>query len=212
MFSDPREMSASECDGAVEEFVIASQVIETAGFDGIQIHAAHGYLLSSFLSSNINLRTDQYNATDAKILFDVIRAVRNATGPSFIVGLKINSADFQRGGLTEEQSFNIIRQLDELKLLDFIEISGGNYEEAAMMGVEAMRRSDRTVAREAYFAEFSRKVKGAVATPIMLTGGMRSGRGKWALPACQSAVLVNVDRSFLLTACRDGGSAGVWSL
>ena len=108
-----------------------------------------------------------------RFLIQIAQRVRDALPPDRVVGVKINSADFQRGGFDEDDAMVVSRALEAVGV-DFIEVSGGNYESPAMMGVKD-RRSDSTRAREAYFADFSSRLAAEVSTPILLTGGLRSG-------------------------------------
>lgn len=172
MFAQPRAMTADDIENVVARFVEAARIAEEAGFTGVEIHAAHGYLLSQFLSPLTNRRGDQWGGTlqnRSRLLFDIVRAVRAAVKPSFCVGVKLNSADFQRGGFSEDDALEIVRGLNGCGI-DLIEISGGSYESPAMQG----RASDeRTMAREAYFLDFAKRVVADSQMPVMLTGGIR---------------------------------------
>src|SRR5207244_3729875 len=157
----------------IERFATAAVVCETAGFDGVQIHAAHGYLVTQFLSPLTNLRDDEWGG-DAprrrRFLIEIVRRVRQRVSPGFAVGVKLNSADFQRGGFTEEESRDVVAALAD-EQIDLIEISGGNYESPAMSGSAAAS----TRAREAYFLEYAASVRAAAGTvPLAVTGGFRS--------------------------------------
>jgi 2,4-dienoyl-CoA reductase-like NADH-dependent reductase (Old Yellow Enzyme family) len=141
----------------------------------VQIHGAHGYLVSQFLSPHHNRRTDAWGGTPEKrrrFALEVYGAIRAAVGPAFPVSIKLNSADFQRGGFTEEESLATIVALAEAGV-DLVEISGGTYEAPAMTGKREKKAS--TVAREAYFLDFAEKARAAVSVPLMVTGGFRSG-------------------------------------
>jgi 2,4-dienoyl-CoA reductase-like NADH-dependent reductase (Old Yellow Enzyme family) len=132
----PRAMTEYEIRGIVERFATAALVAESAGFDGVQIHGAHGYLVSQFLSPSANRREDRWGGSlDNRMRFvlDVVRAIRTAVSPGFAVGIKLNSADFQRGGFGEEESRLVVEHLAD-EHIDLIEISGGTYESPAMMG------------------------------------------------------------------------------
>ena len=109
-----------------------------AGFDGVQIHSAHGYLLSEFLSPNANRRNDRYGGelrNRARVLLNVLKTVREAVGPEFPVAVKLNSADFQKGGFAFEDSLQVAQWLEEGGI-DLIEISGGTYEQPKLVGIE----------------------------------------------------------------------------
>lgn len=170
-FDTPREMTEAEILDVIARFGRAAGIVKQAGFGGVQIHGAHGYLVSQFLSPKSNIRTDAWGGTAEnrrRFVIEVYRAMREAVGPGFPIGIKLNSADFQRGGFTEEESLATIQALAEAGI-DLIEISGGTYEAPAMAGVKAS-----TQAREAYFLEFAEKVRQTVSTPLMVTGGFRS--------------------------------------
>ena len=176
----PREMTRAEIDEAVEKFVSAAKLMAKAGFAGVEIHGSHGYLVSSFLSPKSNRRTDEYGATPKsrlKFLFQIIDGIRAVTPRDFAVGVKLNSADFSVGGLTEDEAYDQIRWIDEHGGIDFIEISGGTYEAPAMAGTEFQLRSERTRQREAYFLDFAARVRQATNIPLMVTGGFRTRIG-----------------------------------
>ena len=156
-------------------------MVRQAGFSGVQIHGAHGYLVSQFLSPHHNVRTDDWGGTPEKrrrFVLEVYAAMRKAVGAQFPIGIKLNSADFQRGGFTEEESLDTIRALAEAGI-DLIEISGGTYEAPAMTGVKQAKAvvKDSTRQREAYFLAFAEKARAAVSTPLVVTGGFRSAQG-----------------------------------
>jgi 2,4-dienoyl-CoA reductase-like NADH-dependent reductase (Old Yellow Enzyme family) len=180
-FATPRELTADEVQALVERFALAAKTVKEAGFTGVQIHGAHGYLVSQFLSPHHNQRTDAWGGTPEKrrrFVLEVYRAIRAAVGPKFPVGIKLNSADFQRGGFTEEESLDTIRALAAAGI-DLIEISGGTYEAPAMTGVKTSKEpvKESTKAREAYFLDFAEKARAAVDTPLVVTGGFRSSKG-----------------------------------
>ena len=157
----------------IERFGNTAAILKKAGFTGVQIHAAHGYLISQFLSPLTNQRTDRWGGTlknRARFVLEVYRTIRKRVGPEFPVGIKINSADFQRGGFTEEESMEVVRLLGA-EGIDLIEISGGTYERPAMVGSE-QRQSTRE--REAYFLEYVEKARSTLTAPLMLTGGFRT--------------------------------------
>lgn len=172
MFATPRALATDEIEDLVVRFGRSAAIAERAGFDGVQIHGAHGYLVSQFLSPLTNHRTDRYGGSAEnrrRFVLEVYRAIREATKPTFGVAIKINSADFQRGGISEEESMETIRALGDAGM-DFIEISGGTYEAPAMVGAKAS-----TKAREAYFLAFAEKVRSELDAPLAVTGGFRSG-------------------------------------
>lgn len=172
----PRALTTGEIEETVQRFATAAAIVKDAGFDGIQLHGAHGYLISQFLSPLANVRDDEWGGDlDRRMRFPVrvVRAVRDAVGDRFPVGIKLNSADFQRGGFTEDESQEVVARLAGERI-DLIEISGGTFEQPAMMGSVA-RQSTRD--REAYFLSYAERVrKHAGAVPLAVTGGFRSRR------------------------------------
>jgi len=181
MFATPRALTNEEIHGLIQRFANAAAIVKKAGFTGVQIHGAHGYLVSQFLSPHHNRRDDEWGGTPEKrrrFVLEVYRAMREKVGPDFAIGIKLNSADFQRGGFTEEESLDTIRALADAGI-DLIEISGGTYEAPAMTGVKASKEvvKESTRQREAYFLTFAEKARQAVKTPLVVTGGFRSVRG-----------------------------------
>ncbi len=172
-FNTPRALTEVEIFDLIQRFGTTTAVAKKAGFAGVQIHGAHGYLVSQFLSPLSNQRTDQWGGSlenRARFVCEVYKSMRKAGGDDFAISIKLNSADFQRGGFTQQESEQVIVMLAELGI-DLVEVSGGTYEKAAMTGV-ASRESTRK--REAYFIEFAERVKELIKTPLMLTGGFRS--------------------------------------
>ncbi|WP_040820322.1 nitroreductase family deazaflavin-dependent oxidoreductase [Nocardia jiangxiensis] len=171
----PRALSEDEIVELIERFATAARVAEAAGFDGVQVHGAHGYLVSQFLSPLSNQRTDAWGGDAARRMrfaLEVVRAIRGAVRPGFAVAVKLNSADFQRGGFSEAESRGVLEAL-AAESLDLLEISGGSYESPAMMG--RPRQAASTRAREAYFLEYAETVRhSAGAVPLAVTGGFRS--------------------------------------
>ena len=180
-FATPRVLDDAEVRDVILRFGQAAGLVRQAGFSGVQIHGAHGYLVSQFLSPHHNERTDEWGGTADKrrrFVLEVYRAIRAAVGPGFPVGIKLNSADFQRGGFTEQESLDTVRALAAAGI-DLIEISGGTYEAPAMTGVQLGRDAvpSSTRQREAYFLAFAEKARAAVSTPLVVTGGFRSAGG-----------------------------------
>ncbi|HSW13458.1 MAG TPA: NADH:flavin oxidoreductase/NADH oxidase family protein [Solimonas sp.] len=172
-FATPRELGETEILELVRRYGNTARIAKKAGFTGVQIHGAHGYLVSQFLSPHHNRRTDRWGGSAEnrrRFVLEVLAEMRRQVGPDFPIGIKLNSADFQRGGFTEDESLDAIRAL-VAGGIDLVEISGGTYEAPAMTGVT---RKDSTRKREAYFLEFAEKVRAAVKVPLMLTGGFRS--------------------------------------
>lgn len=172
MFSQPKAMSEEEIQDVISRFVTSASLARQAGFDGVQIHAAHGYLLAQFLSPLSNKREDRWGgclANRARLLLEVVRQVRKACGEDFAVAVKLNSADFQRGGFDVNDAKQVVEMLAPLNV-DMVELSGGSYEAPAMQGRSA---DDRTLAREAYFLEFAKDIAQVASIPVMTTGGIR---------------------------------------
>lgn len=172
LFPQPRAMTEADIDRVIGQFADTAALADKAGFDGVEIHAAHGYLLSQFLSPRTNQRTDQWGGSlenRARILIEIVRAVREAVSPAFGVAVKLNSADFQKGGFAAEDAVAVVEMLND-EAVDLVEISGGSYESPAMHGRPA---SASTRKREAYFVEFARDVVAVAKMPVMVTGGIR---------------------------------------
>lgn len=171
LFAQPKEMSDFEIQDVIRRHATTARLAQAAGFTGVQIHAAHGYLISQFLSPLTNRRTDMWGGTlanRARLLQEVIRAVRAEVAPGFCVSVKLNSADFQKGGFDTTDARTVVELLNEMPV-DLIEISGGSYESPAMQGRAA---DDRSLAREAYFLEFAEQIALVAAMPLMVTGGI----------------------------------------
>ncbi|WP_371867813.1 NADH:flavin oxidoreductase/NADH oxidase family protein [Duganella levis] len=171
LFAQPVAMSAANIAEVIQRFGDTAHAAEQAGFNGVQIHAAHGYLLSQFLSPLTNRRTDEWGGSlenRARLLLEVVRAVRQRVSARFSVAVKLNSADFQRGGFSEDDARQVVQLLNGLPV-DLIELSGGSYESPAMQGRTA---DGRTLAREAYFLEFAQALAKVARMPVMTTGGI----------------------------------------
>lgn len=171
-FNTPIEMTESMIAEVIQRFANTARLGEKAGFTGVEIHAAHGYLLSQFLSPLSNKRQDQWGGSlenRARILIEIVKAVRKVVSPQFTVAVKLNSADFQRGGFSAEDAQQVVKMLNE-HVVDLVELSGGSYEAPAMQG---QARDGRTLAREAYFLEFAQEIRKVAKMPVMVTGGIR---------------------------------------
>jgi len=173
MFKTPIALSDEAIWDIIKRFGNTARIMKEAGFTGCQIHGAHGYLVSQFLSPNSNIRTDQWGGSlsnRARFVLEVYREIRRQVGSDYPIAIKINSADFQRGGFTEEESMEVIRFLSN-EGIDLIEISGGTYESPAMIQGD---RKKSTISREAYFLDYIEKARKLIKTPLLLTGGFRS--------------------------------------
>ena len=175
-FGTPRELREDEIIDIIQRFAISAQICEKAGFEGIQLHGAHGYLISQFLSPLTNKRQDQWGGSienRMRFLLEIYKAVRAATSDQFIISVKLNSADFQRGGITEDEVVAVFKAIDAAGI-DLIEISGGTYEAPAMAGAKEDKRKASSIAREAYFLDFAEKIRKEVQCHLMVTGGFRT--------------------------------------
>jgi len=177
----PRALTEDEILDLIGRFGEAAAVCREAGFTGVQVHGAHGYLVNQFLSPATNLRTDAWGgalANRARFLLEVLRAVREAVGPDFPVALKLNSADFQAGGFSHAESMLVIELLND-EQLDLLELTGGTYEQLSMLGARAEQGADQqplrasTAAREAYFALYAAAARRVARMPLLSTGGFR---------------------------------------
>lgn len=171
-FGAPRMLATDEVYEIVDKFTLSAKLANQAGFDGVQIHAAHGYLINQFLSPHDNRRQDEFGGSlenRARLLTLIIESIKNTVNKDFIIAVKLNSSDFQKGGFDNTDACHVAKMLDALDI-DLLEISGGNYENPAMMG--AIKQS--TALREAYFLEFAKQIGDTCTTPLMVTGGFRS--------------------------------------
>ena len=180
-FPTPRELTKTEIKDIIQRFATAAAIVQKAGFSGVQIHGAHGYLVSQFLSPHHNIRTDEYGGNPEnrrRFVLEIYNALREKVGPAFPISIKLNSADFQRGGFTEDESMELIRVLSEAGM-DLIEISGGTYEAPAMTGIKSTKEpvKESTKQREAYFLDFAEKARKVCTTTLAVTGGFRSAEG-----------------------------------
>ncbi len=197
-FKPPRALTIEEIEDIISRFGTASKIVKKAGFTGVQIHGAHGYLVSQFLSAHHNQREDEYGGSlDNRLRFltQVYTSIRESVGPEFPVSIKINSADFQKGGFTEDESLEVMKHLSTLGI-DLIEISGGNYEKPAMMSMKNAAPS--TLQREAYFLEFAEKIRTLIDTPIAVTGGFRSATAMAQALESQALDFIGIARPMVL--------------
>lgn len=202
-FGDPRALTTEEVDEVVSRFVHAICVCEQAGFDGVQVHAAHGYLISQFLSPKTNKRSDKWGGSlenRSRLLLEIIREARQRVKPRFAIGVKLNSADFQHGGFTHEDCLSVVEWLN-IENVDFIEVSGGNYEQPQMMNAELGTAPDNdgrlaasTIAREAYFVEYAKSVSAHAKVPVMSTGGFRTKQAMEAALNARMTDLIGIAR------------------
>lgn len=207
-FGEPVVLSEAEIQELVQRFANCAAAVKQAGFTGVQVHAAHGYLLSQFLSPRSNLRDDNYGGcleNRARMLLEVVAVVRNAVGPGYPVAVKLNSADFQKGGFAFEDSLQVVQWLEQASV-DLVEISGGTYEQPKLLGVEGIEEEEpqsvkqSTAQREAYFVEFAKAMQEKVSIPLMVTGGFRLREVMEAVVTGGSADLVGLGRPMCVLA------------
>lgn len=181
-FGMPVALSEGEILSLIGRFGQAARICQDNGFTGVQIHAAHGYLISQFLSPRSNQRDDRWGGSlenRTRFLLFTVNTVRQLVGPEFPVAVKLNSADFQRGGFAFEDSLKVAHWLQNAGV-DLIEISGGTYEQPKLLGIEGLAAEEpqvvaaSTLAREAYFVDFAKVMKDELTIPLMVTGGFRS--------------------------------------
>jgi 2,4-dienoyl-CoA reductase-like NADH-dependent reductase (Old Yellow Enzyme family) len=183
-FAIPREMTEKDIAKVIEQFVFAAKQTRAAGFTGLQLHAAHGYLFSQFLSPLANRRTDRWGGSlenRARLLVTVISSIREAVGKDFPIGIKLNSSDFQKGGFTHEECIELVKILNDTSL-DLLELSGGSLEQPKQAGVTLKDegqdgRRESTIKREAYFIEYAKEIREVAKMPIMVTGNFRTATG-----------------------------------
>lgn len=180
-FGEPQPMTEEDIEAVITGFARCAKVVIDAGFTGVQLHAAHGYLLSQFLSPRSNQRQDQWGGSlenRARLLLASVSRVRAAVGPNVPISVKLNSADFQRGGFDFDESLQVAKWLERASV-DLIEISGGTYEQPRLLNLDGMEPVEEqsiaasTRAREAYFVDFAEAMHKEVSIPLMVTGGLR---------------------------------------
>jgi len=192
----PEALTENEILDVIEAYANTSLILKEAGFSGIQIHGAHGYLVSQFLSPHANIRDDKWGGNlenRARFIVEVYRKIREKVGTDFPIGIKLNSADFQKGGFSEEESIEVVKILSK-EGIDLIEISGGTYEAPAMMG----KRKASTLKREAYFMDYIEKARKVTDTPLMLTGGFRTSTVMEDAVASDQLDIVGIARPFAI--------------
>ena len=180
-FGEPVALTGSEIEALIERFVNCAVVCKRAGFTGVQFHAAHGYLLSQFLSPLTNQREDEWGGSlenRSRALIRIVKETRERVGAEFPISVKLNSADFQKGGFEFNDSLRVAQWLAESGI-DLIEISGGTYEQPRLLDLEGIEPIEEqaiarsTMAREAYFVDFAKAMRDSLSIPIMVTGGLR---------------------------------------
>jgi 2,4-dienoyl-CoA reductase-like NADH-dependent reductase (Old Yellow Enzyme family) len=201
-FGRPTALTEDEIGVVVDRFVVAAVAAREVGFTGVQLHAAHGYLLSQFLSPRANQRTDDWGGSlenRARLLMAVVAGTRAAVGRDFTLAVKINSADFQRGGFSADDSLRVVDWLGDAGV-DLVEISGGTYEQPRMMDLDGIERPDlngltaSTAAREGYFLQFARQMRERGTIPLMVTGGLRTADGMARAVEVDKVSLIGIGR------------------
>jgi len=180
-FGKPTPLTGEEIENLIEKWAYAAKIAEDTGYDGVQLHSAHGYLVSQFLSPLSNVRDDKWGGDlegRARFIMEAIRRTRELVKPGFAVSVKLNSSDFQKGGFTADDSATVSKWMEDAGV-DLIELSGGNYEQPRMIDFDrkdpkADNKRESTRRREAYFLEFVPQMRESVKIPIMVTGGFRS--------------------------------------
>lgn len=171
-FAKPHPASEEEIEDIIEGFAHAAEYLYNAGYDGIQLHGAHGYLLAQFLSTTTNKRTDKYGgslANRSRLIMEIAQRIQARVPKDFVLGIKINSVEFQKGGFDTEECKQLCTDLEANKF-DFVELSGGTYEELAFT-----HKRDSTKQREAFFLAFAEVIVPAlVKTKTYVTGGFKS--------------------------------------
>jgi len=197
MFAVARALTGDEIRGIIKRFADTAHAAELCGFDGVEIHSAHGYLLAQFLSPLTNLRDDEWGGpleNRARLLLEVVREIRARVEPGFGVSVKLNSADFQRGGYDIGDAKQVVDWLNG-EDVDFVEISGGSYESAAMMGMAEDGRAQSTKEREMYFLDFAKDISAAAHMPLMVTGGVTKRETAEQALADDSVAMIGIARA-----------------
>lgn len=173
-FAKPRAATDADIARFIEGWAHAAEYLEKAGYHGIQLHGAHGYLLAQFLSETTNRRTDKYGGSlenRARLIVEIAQEVRRRTSPNFVLGIKMNSVEFQEKGFQPDEAKRLAAILEQ-NSFDFIELSGGTYERLAF-GSEHMRESSKK--REAFFLDFADTIVPALSkTKVYVTGGFKT--------------------------------------
>jgi len=203
-FGVPTEMTEEEIIDVINRFIFVGKVARESGFTGIQLHSAHGYLLSEFLSPDINIRSDSWGGSienRARLLLEIINGCRKELGNDYPISVKLNSADFQKGGFSNEESIKVAGMLSNAGI-DLLEISGGTYEQPKLLGYDKVSVNPKrnqflrnsTIARESYFLSYAENISSAIDTPLMVTGGFRSRVGMEAALSSQVCQMIGVAR------------------
>ncbi|KAF2087386.1 FMN-linked oxidoreductase [Saccharata proteae CBS 121410] len=197
-FAKPRAATEQDIANIIEGFAHAAEYLEKAGWDGVELHGAHGYLLAQFLSPTTNKRTDKYGGSlenRARLVIEVGQAIKKRTSKTFSLSIKLNSVEWQDAGFTPEESKQLCQMLEQ-NAFDFVELSGGTYEHLAFG-----HKRESTKKREAFFLEFADLITPALSkTKVYVTGGFKTAGAMVqslascdgvgiARPACQEPLL-----------------------
>jgi 2,4-dienoyl-CoA reductase-like NADH-dependent reductase (Old Yellow Enzyme family) len=173
-FGKPRPLSKEEIKTIVDQFAYAAEYLYKAGYDGVQLHGAHGYLLAQFLSPNTNRRTDEYGGSlenRSRIIFEIAQEIRKRVPKSFSLAIKINSVEFEDKGFDTEDCKKLCQNLEKNEF-DWVELSGGTYQSLAFA-----HKRESTKKREAFFLDFAEVIVPALKkTKVYVTGGLRSAK------------------------------------
>jgi 2,4-dienoyl-CoA reductase-like NADH-dependent reductase (Old Yellow Enzyme family) len=171
-FAKPRAATQEDINQVIEGFAHSAEFLEKAGYDGIQLHGAHGYLLAQFLSPTTNKRTDKYGGSlenRFRIILEIAEEIRKRVSASFIIGIKINSVEFQDNGFSPEEAKVLCQALENARF-DYVELSGGTYESLAFG-----HKRESTKKRESFFLDFAEEiVKPLTKTKTYITGGFKT--------------------------------------
>lgn len=200
-FGHPRAADESDIRDIIDRFARTAALAQDAGLDGVQVHSAHGYLLSQFLSPRTNQRQDRWGGSlenRARLLLEVVRAVRARVEPAYPVSVKLNSSDFVKGGFTLDESLQVVRWLND-EGIDLLEVSGGTYEQLEFFKRQTVAEvRDSTREREAMFLQYAQAIKAVARMPIMVTGGFRTLAGMRAALAGGHTDMIGLARPFCL--------------
>ena len=187
------QMTRDEIHQLPSEFAGTARLAKQAGFGGVQIHAAHGFLLSQFLSPLFNKRSDEYGGAIAnrmRLLLEAIEATRAAVGPNFPIAVKLNSSDQLEGGFDDDDALEVVAALDRSSI-DLLDISGGTYFPGAKSASDGARRGP-------YFLEFAKRASAVTTKPLMLTGGFKTRAQAEDAVASGAVDIVGLARALVL--------------
>ncbi|MFV0566411.1 MAG: NADH:flavin oxidoreductase/NADH oxidase family protein [Flavobacteriaceae bacterium] len=185
-FKPPREMTEDDIKRVIQQFATTSKLAKEVGFDGIEIHGAHGYLINQFLSPKHNKRQDKWG-NGLLFITEVYNSIRKAVGQDYPILIKLNSSDFEKGGYSETDALKAMKLMEAIGM-DGIEISGGTYESQSMTG-EGQSGS--------YFLNFARGASKALNIPVLLTGGFQS-KSQIEIALADGIDMVGVGRPMVL--------------